>query len=102
VAFFQPTVFYKNPLDPGEKKLVSREGKAFMELARRRVFQRIAGEPGSSGAGLVDLTRIFEGQAGRVFEDHIHLYADANAAVARAIHGHIQDRVHRSRSVTPE
>jgi hypothetical protein len=92
MAFFQPTVFYKNPLDPGERKLVSRDGKAFMDLTRRLIFQRMDREPGSSRAGLVDLTAIFDGQPGRVFEDHIHLYAAANAAVARSIHDRIGSR----------
>ncbi|MBI4719322.1 MAG: hypothetical protein HY763_16120 [Planctomycetes bacterium] len=94
LAFFQPTLAYKEPLAGAEAE---RAARSAVHLSLSRNVRAMVLEDVQRGAErealpFVDLSDIYDGVEHQVFRDFIHTLQPAKPRVARAIADHIRAR----------
>jgi hypothetical protein len=85
VAFYQPLLFFKEPLSAGERLLAGDTNRSeFCKEQRTRVLKSLP-LLNSKNIHVVDLSTIYNGETNQVFIDYIHTLQEANPKVATVI-----------------
>lgn len=90
IAFYQPMIFFKEPLSPEEE--MEERDKEQIEYAqdmRKRMISKLRQAADADKVNWVDLSRIYHGRSQRVFTDIIHTTDPAKRLVATAIYKEI-------------
>jgi lysophospholipase L1-like esterase len=88
IAFFQPLVYFKEPLAEQERALAGEEIPGYRQL-RERVRSGIGTRGRLRPIPLVDLSDLFVGTPARVFQDQIHIEQPQYRVVADAMYPHL-------------
>jgi len=90
IAFFQPLVYYKDPLSTEEQNnRFDPELQKHCLDVRDRINEYVRLLDGESAPRLVDLSDILDGIQKTMFTDMAHMKQESNVVIAAAIHGHI-------------
>jgi hypothetical protein len=90
IAFFQPMIYYKDPLAAEEKNdQPDPELQKHCLNVRQTIFEQIQGLDRELAPLVVDLSDIYDDVAAAVFIDEIHTKQENKVAVAEAMHQHI-------------
>lgn len=85
VGFFQPIIFFKEPLSPREKKFVGSESNHFLYI-RGLIRAEIETYKSKSQLEVFDLSDIFDGIDETVYSDKIHILQNYQAMIAKEIY----------------
>jgi hypothetical protein len=89
LVFFQPLVYYKHTLSPGENQFFDPAEKNFVIYTRKKIFSKIEEISEDSRINIVDLSQIFENTPERVFLDTIHIQQEKKGVVALEMYNRI-------------
>lgn len=103
VAFFQPTVYFKKPLDPHEDAILKSYASENAPLIRKYVLEEYA--KFRTEFKFIDSSEIFNGQPEQVFQDPVHYqFQSGNAFVANYLYKEIKKNINmkiRGKSLLP-
>lgn len=86
VTVMQPTLSVKRPLSRYERARLLRTEKGDPGIGPLSVaFSKMVEATGSQGVPIIDLTEIFSGNQQTVFQDWVHLTAEGNRILAKAL-----------------
>jgi hypothetical protein len=86
LAILQPSVYFKEPLDPAEGHWGTFSDEAeHARDARRRILERAAEARRRDGLRFADLGDALDGVSGRMFTRDLHLTEEGNRRMAVAI-----------------
>lgn len=92
IAFFQPMVYFKDPLAAEERSYHHHlELQKHCVEVRERIIEQMNLLEKESAPSVVDLSDIYDGTATTVFMDNIHTLQESKGAVASAIYQHIAE-----------
>ncbi|MDD5432068.1 MAG: hypothetical protein PHO70_03675 [Candidatus Omnitrophica bacterium] len=86
IAFFQPTLAFKNILSPNEKKNSEVEDRLFEFDMRKRLFLELKN---NNFGKLIDLSDIYKDYPDWVFTDTVHTRQEAKQLVTKEIYKHV-------------
>ncbi len=92
IAFFQPTLYYKDRLDPKEDKLLDTEKREYGLRIREKIRKHIGGLLQSPDNFFYDLSDIYDDDQNLVFFDEMHSVQSSKPVVARALYERISSR----------
>jgi hypothetical protein len=105
MAFFQPTIAFKDEPAAEEVQLIKRDEVEFLRDMRARVVRRLElpSGPGRDGQPeIVDLSQIFKDSRRWDFIDTMHTTREARLTLAKAIGAHILRHIAESPARAPE
>jgi len=95
IVFFQPTIFFKHPLNPREESYLQNPDKVeqgnYVRDMRTRILARLENASKTTTLNWVDSTHIYDGLHQKIFSDAIHTSPAGRNAVAHAMHQHISN-----------
>jgi hypothetical protein len=92
MAFFQPTIAFKDKLAKEEEQAFKRDEGEFLRDMRARLvprFERLSGAGSEEQPEIVDLSLIFKDSRSWDFIDTMHTTQEAKLTIAKAIGAHI-------------
>ncbi len=93
IAFFQPTLYYKDILSPEEKKrIIPVRGEHYIDM-RRRILSQIEIAGHDSETKIIDLSDIYDDLPDRIFVDSAHTRQEAKRIVAQEIYNNIIEHI---------
>ena len=83
IAFFQPTLYFKDSLSAKENQLVNPVQRDYYLDMRKRILSKIETPVRKERINFVDLSDIYDHVHGRVFEDNVHIRQQGYVIVVR-------------------
>ncbi|MBL7069753.1 MAG: SGNH/GDSL hydrolase family protein [Candidatus Omnitrophica bacterium] len=85
IAFFQPTIYSKKYLSPGEEKRARPDEKEYYKQMRQRTLAELRRLEEAEPITIVDLSDIYADIRDTVFSDPVHTYQESKTMVAEQI-----------------
>ena len=91
IVFFQPLVYFKDPLSTEEKQFISPPARDYCVDMRERILHEMEIPKQNSRIKIIDLTDIYDNVSKWTFRDYVHTRQETKIIVAKEMYKHLNN-----------